>query len=151
MATLQNFTQDLPLFVETGLLAIKQGDEESAKKLFNAVGAIDPENTNRQMGYGLIAMHKMDLKAANKYFQEVLRKEPGNYRAMAFLGYAYVLSGVDEKFSKEEKMNNLKKATEIAMEVLEKCDTESTKELARNLLEWEKELEKKGGQLPPEE
>jgi tetratricopeptide (TPR) repeat protein len=142
MPTLQDFQGDLALFVETGLIAIKQGDEESAKKLFNAVGIIDPQNLAKKMGYGLIALHKMDIPNAQKNFNEILQIEHANWRAQAFLAFSYFLAVLKEG-KHEEKINALKKGVELAQEVVEKCDTPTTKILAQSLLDWEKELTNK--------
>src|ERR1700722_9940537 len=118
MATLQDFKSDLPLLVEMGLIAIKQGDEESAKKLFNSVSVIDPASTMKKMGYGLIAIHKMDIKNGINLFEEILQVEPTNYRAQAFLGFAYLLSTLKEETAKEDKLKGLKKGIELAQDVL---------------------------------
>lgn len=139
MATFQEYREDLPLLVESGLIAIKQGDEESAKKLFNAIGIIDPQNMAKKMGYGLIALHKMDISNARKTFQEILQVEQTNWRAQAFLAFSHILSVLQEG-SSEEKKQSLQKGAELAQEVLDKTDTPSTKQLAQSLLDWEKEL-----------
>jgi tetratricopeptide (TPR) repeat protein len=139
MEILQEFKQDLSLLVESGLIAIKQGDEESAKKLFNAVGVVDPQNMAKKMGYGLIALHKMDVPNAQKSFKEVLQVEKSNWRAQAFLALSYVLSVLQEA-SNDEKINALKTAAELAQEVLDKSDAPSTRQLAQSLLDWEREL-----------
>lgn len=142
MAQLQDFKDDLSLFVETGLIAIKQGDEESAKKLFQAAGIIDPKNSAQKMGMGLIAMHKMDLKTAEKCFKDILETESNNYRAQAFLGFTYILSVVKEE-NPVTRTQNLQKGAEIVNEVIEKADSPTTKKLAESLMEWVKELERK--------
>jgi tetratricopeptide (TPR) repeat protein len=139
MATLQDFRGDLPLLVESGLIAIKQGDEESAKKLFNAIGIIDPQNMAKKMGYGLIALHKMDIHSAQKSFNEILQVEQTNYRALAFLAFSHILSVLQEG-TNEEKIEALRKGAELAQEVLEKSDAPTTRTLAQSLLDWEKEL-----------
>lgn len=143
MATLQEFKNDLPLLVEMGLIAIKQGDEESAKKLFNSISVIDPQSTMKKMGYGLIAIHKMDIKNGIKLFDEIIQVEPTNYRAQAFLGFAYLLSTLKEETSKEDKLKGLKKGIELAQDVLNKTESASTKQLAQSLIDWEKELQLK--------
>lgn len=143
MATLQDFKMDLPLMVEMGLIAIKQGDEESAKKLFNSVAVIDPESTMKKMGYGLIAIHKMDIKNGITLFEEILQVEPTNYRAQAFLGFAYLLSTLKEETAKEEKLKGLKKGIELAQDVLDKSESATTRQLAQSLIDWEKELASK--------
>lgn len=142
MTTLKDFSEDLSLFVESGLIAIKQGDEESAKKLFNAIGVIDPQNSAKKMGYGLIALHKMDIKTAQKTFQEIMQVEQTNWRAQAFLAFSYILSVLQDA-TVEEKKNALKKGAELAQEVIEKSDAASTKQLAQSLLDWESELQGK--------
>ena len=142
MATLQDFREDLPLLVEGGLIAIKQGDEESAKKLFNAVGVVDPQNMARKMGYGLISLHKMDIKTAQKSFQEILQVEQTNWRAQAFLAFSHILSVLQEG-SAEEKYKSLQTGAKLAQEVIDKSDAPSTRQLAQSLLDWEKELQDK--------
>lgn len=142
MVQLQDFKEDLSLFVETGLMAIKQGDEDSAKKLFQAVGVIDPKNNSQSMGLGLIAMHKMDLNSAEKHFQEVLKGDSKNYRAQAFLGFTYILSVVKEQ-NPVKRTENLQKGAELVSDVIKNADSPSTKRLAESLMEWVKELENK--------
>lgn len=139
MPTLQEFKEDLPLLVESGLIAIKQGDEESAKKLFNAIGILDPQNMAKKMGYGLIALHKMDIKNAQKNFHEILQVEQTNWRAQAFLAFSHILSVLQDG-KNEEKIEALRKGAELAQEVLDKSDAPSTRQLAQSLLDWEKEL-----------
>lgn len=139
---LQEFREDLPMLVEAGLIAIKQGDEESAKKLFNAIGVIDPQNMAKKMGYGLIALHKMDIKNAKASFLEVLKVEQTNWRAQAFLAFAHILSTVQDG-SQEEKLKALQTGAELAREVVEKSDAPSTRQLAQSLLDWELELQDK--------
>ncbi|MCH9625031.1 MAG: hypothetical protein S4CHLAM123_01970 [Chlamydiales bacterium] len=139
METLQELKEDLPLLVESGLIAIKQGDEQSAKQLFSAVGILDPENKAKKMGLGLIMLHKMDLKNAKKAFQEILQEEQDNYRAQSFLAFSHVLSVLEES-TDQEKLENLQKGAELAQDVLDKCDAPSTRQLAQSLLDWEKDL-----------
>lgn len=142
MATLQDFKEDLPLLVEGGLVAIKQGDEESAKKLFNAVGVVDPQNMARKMGYGLISLHKMDIKTAQKSFNEIIQVEQTNWRAQAFLAFSHILSVLQDG-PVEEKHKALQTGAQLAQEVLDKSDTASTRQLAQSLLDWENELQEK--------
>ncbi len=143
MVSIQDFKEDLGLLVEAGMIAIKQGDEENAKKLFNAAGVLDPQSSAKKMGYGLIALHKMDIKNAQKIFNEILQTEPDNHRAQAFLGFSYILSVLEEGMSKGEKIESLKKGAELASDVVEKTDSPTTKQLAQSLLDWERELQEK--------
>jgi len=141
MVTLQDFRKDLSFFVEIALIAIKQGDEESAKKLFNAVGVLDPKNMAKKMGYGLISLYKMDIKIAKKHFQEVLQVEKTNWRAQAFLSFAHMLNLLQEGTTMDEKKENLMTASKLALEVIDKSDDASTKQLAQSVLDWEEELQ----------
>ena len=142
MVKFEAFEEDLPLLVETGLISIKQGDEESAKKLFNAINVIDPENMAQKMGYGLISLHKMDTKGAQKSFQEVLQVEQENWRAQAFLALSYILSVLQDG-SLEEKQHALQMGAKLAQEVVTKSDIPSTQQLAQSLLDWETQLQEK--------
>lgn len=139
MAMLQEFRDDISLLVESGLIAIKQGDEESAKKLFNAIEIIDPQNLATKMGYGLISLHKMDIPNAQKSFTEILNVEQTNWRAQSFLALSYILSVLQEG-TDDQKVESLRKCAELAQEVLDKSDAATTKQLAQSLLDWEKEL-----------
>lgn len=141
---LADFKEDLPLLVEAGLVAIKQGDEESARKLFQAVTILDPKNTTPKLGFGLIAMHKMQLDVAQKCFEEVLAIEPLNYRAQAFLGFCLILSTTQDKINNSQKVKNLEDGAKIATKVVQAKEApETTKQLAQSLLDWEKELQEK--------
>ncbi|MCH9608594.1 MAG: hypothetical protein S4CHLAM45_11720 [Chlamydiales bacterium] len=141
MADLQDFKEDIGLLTESGMIAIKQGDEESAKKLFNAIGILDPESTTKKMGYGLIALHKLEVKEAKKTFQEIYNGDPQNGRAQAFLAFAHMLA-LMEPGPEEAKLKDLKEGTKHAQEALEKAVDDSTKQLAQSILDWESELNK---------
>ncbi len=144
MATLDEFKKEIPFLVEAGLLAIKQGDEQSAKAIFDAVEILDPQTTLKKMGYGIIAMQKMDTQQAEKYFKQVLEKEPENYRAQAFLGLVYILIVTEGKTTDKKKlMDHLKKGTELAQNVINKSDSPTTKNLAQSVLDWEQQIQEK--------
>lgn len=139
MSIFKEFTDDVPLLVEGGLIAIKQGDEESAKKIFNAVGVFDPNNLAKKLGYGLIALHKMDIKSAQKLFQEILDVEKTNWRAQSFLAFSHMLSVLQDKTT-EQRKEALQTCMRLSQEVLDNCDIPSTRALAQSLIDWEKEL-----------
>ena len=143
MTALIDFKKDLPLFVELGLIAIKQGDEQSATKLFNAVALIDPQHETVELGAGLIALHKMELSKAQTHFKKLLGGEKNNWRAQAFLAFTYVLF-IMEAGSDEEKLKYLQEGHKLAQEVLERSDEPSTRQLAQSVLDWEIELQQKG-------
>jgi hypothetical protein len=143
MTTLTEFNEDLALFVESGMIAIKQGDEESARKLFNAVKVIDPTNENVDMGFGLIGLHKMDLPVAKKHFEKLTKGPAKHWRAQAFLALANILSIMKED-SGEAKLKSLQTAYALAEEVVQECEDETIKQLAQSVLDWEKEMQQKG-------
>lgn len=145
MATIEAFQEDLALFVEAGLVAIKHGDEESARKLFSGVGVLDPEHTSKDMGNGLIALHKMELQKAETLFRKVIKSDTTDYRAQSFLAFTLLLRALEEdEMKNEEKQNVLAEATRFAEEVIQKCDTPSTKDFAHSLIAMEKEMQEKG-------
>lgn len=141
MATLEDFKEDLGLLVEAGLLAIKQGDEESAKKIFDACDILDEEGNQKAFGYGLIAMHKMEIPKAIAAFQNLLTKDSDNWRAKAFLSFAYILT-IFSNESNKEKSANLKKALELSQEVLDNAEEPTTVAVAQAIQDWEKETQK---------
>lgn len=143
MTALADFEKDIALFVEAGLIAIKQGDEESASKLFKAVALINPEHETVELGPGLIALHKMELIKAQSHFKKLLSGKEKNWRAQAFLALTYVLS-ILQLEQDEEKLKHLQEGYSLAQEVLEKCEDSSTRELAQSVMDWEKEMQKKG-------
>ena len=53
MADLDVFKEDFALLFEAGMVAIKQGDEASAKALFQALSVLNPEHTAHELGIGL--------------------------------------------------------------------------------------------------
>ena len=140
MVNLQDYNTDIGLLAEGGMIAIKQGDEQSAKKLFNAVGVLDPKSATKKMGYGLIAVHKMDVANSVKIFKELFEQDPQNRRAQAFLAFSYMLSLLDKHGSEDEKMLNLKEGLKHAEEALENAKDESTIQLAQSILDWKKEI-----------
>lgn len=142
MVNLKDFSADVALLFEGGLMAIKQGDEENAKKLFNAVGTLQPEGVTKKMGYGLIAIHKLEAKEAQKIFKEVYEKDRNNKRAQAFLAFAYMLSLMIPGGSDEGKLLDLKEATKHATEARKNAKDESTIQLAQSILDWQTELDR---------
>ncbi|MBS0623309.1 MAG: hypothetical protein JSS62_01655 [Verrucomicrobia bacterium] len=144
MFSLKEYAPDLGLLAEAGLIAIKQGDEESAKKLFNAVGLLDSESPTKKMGYGLIALHKLDIQDAQKHFSEILKVEPKNMRAMAFIAFTHMLSVMGTTktpLTDEKKIEHLKLASEFSNQVLNSNASDpSTKQLAQSILDWQQEL-----------
>lgn len=142
MVSLSDFKKDLGNLCECGLIAIKQGDEDSAQKLFAACKILDPQNTVADVGEGLIALHKMDLKNARTIFERILSKER-NWRAQGFLSLTHLLSALKEKAGTDVMLDHLKKASIYADEVVLKADDASSKDLAQSVLNWLKEIQDK--------
>lgn len=125
--------EDFSLLIEAGFVAVKQLDETSAARIFNAAQVLSPDSTAPQIGLGYIALNKLELKEATKVFEEVLKKEPENYLAQTFLGICFLLSKPKRK-----------KGEKLIQEAMKKADDPSIKSLGEVSLEWaEKDLKKK--------
>jgi len=91
-AKLDEFKEDFSLLIEAGFIAVKQLDETSASRIFNAAQVMSPNSTAPQIGLGYIALNKLEIKEATKIFEEVLKKEPENHLAQTFLGICFLLN-----------------------------------------------------------
>jgi len=127
MSILDEYKNDFLLFVEAGFIAINQTDEDSTIKLFNAAEVIDKTNPLIKIGFGYLALHKLELKKAIKAFEEVLKKDPKNDMAKAFLGIA--VSMTPKNMVKGEKLleetlksddKEVKKLATIALDFVDK-------------------------------
>lgn len=129
---LQEFKEDFSLLIEAGFVAVKQLDETSAIRIFNAAQAVSPNNTAPQIGMGYIALNKLDIKEATKIFEEVVKKEPENYLALTFLGICCLLNKPKRK-----------RGEKLIREAMEKTTDPTVKNLGEVSLEWaEKDLKK---------
>ena len=102
MEDLKKYEEDFFLFLEAGFIAINHADEDSAVKLLKTCELLQPENPLIKIGFGYLHLHKLELKQACEYFEEVLRIDPGNEMATTFLGIA--LSLTPDKVSKGEQI-----------------------------------------------
>lgn len=102
MTDLSKYNEDFFLFLEGGFIAINQADEDAAVKLFNACKLLQPKNFLIKIGIGYLHLHKLELKSACQYFQEVLQEDPNNDIAQALL--AISLSFTPDKTAKGEKI-----------------------------------------------
>lgn len=129
---LQDFKEDFALLIEAGFVAVKQLDETSASRIFNAAQVMSPDSTAPQIGLGYIALNKLELKEATKIFEAVTKKEPENYLAQTFLGICFLLNKPKRK--KGEKM---------IQEAMGKTTDATVKNLGKISLEWaDKDLTK---------
>lgn len=127
------FKEDFALLIEAGFVAVKQLDEISATRIFNAAQALSPSNTAPQIGIGYIALNKLEIKEATRIFETVTQTEPENYLAQTFLGMCYLLT-----------KGRQKKGDKIIRNAMEKTTDPTIKNLGAISLEWaEKDLSKK--------
>jgi len=101
--TMSSFKEDFSLLIEAGFVAVKQLDETSATRIFQAAQVLSNTSTAPQIGLGYIALNKLELKEATKIFEEVLKKEPENYLAQTFLGICFFTDETQAK--KRGKVN----------------------------------------------
>ncbi|MEC7839983.1 MAG: SctF chaperone SctG [Chlamydiota bacterium] len=130
--SLDDYLDDFPLLIEAGFVAVKQLDEVSATRIFNAAQVLNPESTAPQVGLGYIALNKLEVKRATMIFESVISKEPENYLAQTFLGMCFLLTKPKRELGEK-----------IIKEAIEKSDDPTIKNLGELSLEWaEKDLKK---------
>lgn len=130
---LAEFKEDFALLIEAGFVAVKQLDEVSATRIFQAAQALSPSNTAPRIGMGFIALNKLEIKEAMQFFEGVTQQEPDNYLAQTFLGMCFLLT--KGKRNKGEK---------LIKDAMEKTSDQTIKNLGSVSLEWaEKDLSKK--------
>jgi hypothetical protein len=86
MSFIKEHKRDFILLLEAGFIAVNQADEPSAKRLFKAAAILNPKSTLPKVGTGYLHLHKLELKQACELFENVLKEEPNNEMAKAFLG-----------------------------------------------------------------
>lgn len=129
---LDEYLGDFPLLIEAGFIAVKQLDEISATRIFNAAQILNPTSTAPQIGLGYICLNKLEIKKAIAIFESVLGKEPQNYLAQVFLGMCFLLTKPKRELGEQ-----------MIKEAIEKTDEPTIKNLGNISLEWaEKDLKK---------
>lgn len=130
--TLEDFRKDFGQLIEAGFVAVKQLDEMSATRLFQAAQVLQPDSTAPKIGLGYIALNKLDMKNANRIFEEVVAVEPENQLARVFLGICYLLNKTKRK-----------KGEELINDAMTKTEDPTIKNLGAIALEWsDKDLKK---------
>ncbi len=119
------FKEDFGMLIEAGFIAVKQLDETSASRIFNAAQVISPKSIAPQIGLGYIALNKLEVKEATKIFERIAKEEPDNHLVQVFLGICYLLT--------KPKRN---KGEELINEVLSKTTEPAVINLAKVSLEW---------------
>src|SRR5437764_1477285 len=129
---MQEFREDFSLLIEAGFVAVKQLDEVSASRIFQAAQVMNPSSTAPQIGLGYIALNKLEVKEAARIFESVLKQEPENYLAQTFLGISFLLTQPKRK-----------KGEQLIKEAIAKSSDPTVKNLGELSLEWaEKDLKK---------
>lgn len=123
----KKFKEDFILLAEAGFIAVNQADEDAALKLFKAAEMLDPKNILPKIGFGYLHLHKLELKQAIKYFDEVLEIDSHNEMAKAFKGLSVSMMphGADkgEKILEQtvkSKDPNIKKLAHSAIDFIDK-------------------------------
>ena len=100
--SIKKYKEDFILLAEAGFIAVNFADEDAAIKLFKAAELLDAENVLPKIGFGYLHLHKLELKQAVKYFDDVLELDPHNEMAKAFKGLC--LSMMPNHVDKGEKI-----------------------------------------------
>lgn len=130
----EELKNDFSLLLEAGFVAVNQMDEESAKKLFRAAQLLNPESTAPKIGFGFIALNKLELDIAQKEFTDVLNQDADNHLARSFLGISLCFNSKTRAEGKK-----------MIQESMLKTEDPSVKNLGSVSLEWlKKDFESKG-------
>ncbi|MBF5050669.1 Uncharacterized protein CLAVI_000284 [Candidatus Clavichlamydia salmonicola] len=132
----EEFKEDFPLFFELGFVAIRQGDELGARRLFDAAKVLNANHIAAEAGYGLSALHKMDLEQAKDHFERVIAVESENFSILSFLALTHMLISQQTSLKFEIREESLQKSVEYAAQVVENTEVETTKNLAQSVLDW---------------
>ncbi|MGA8165229.1 MAG: SctF chaperone SctG [Waddliaceae bacterium] len=136
--TIGELKEDFSLLIEAGFVAVKQLDAISSSRLFIAAQMISPQHTAPQIGLGYIALNQLNVKEATHIYEKIIKKEPENHLAQAFLGICYLLSKPKRK-----------KGEKLIKQVIEESDDPTIKNLGEISLEWaEKDLKKIKSKAP---
>ncbi len=131
-ANLEAFKEDFSILIEAGFIAVKQLDEISATRIFQAAQAISPNSTAPQIGLGYIALNKLEVKKATEIFEKVTNEEPENWLAQTFLGMCFLLTKPKRK-----------KGEELVRKAKTKTNDPTIVNLCEVALEWsDKDLKK---------
>lgn len=125
MAQLQKYQDDFFLLLEGGYIAAHQADEDAAMKLFRAAQTLKPENFLVKIGFGYVHLLKLELKQANQFFEEVLKKEPNNEMARALLGLSTALT-----------IKEAEKGEKLLQEALKRTNDGTVKSMANTALDF---------------
>jgi hypothetical protein len=138
---LEAYKKDFYLFLEGGFVAIKEMDEDSARKLFDVAKLLQPDNPLVYIGYSYIHLCKLELNKAEEFCKKALEYESENETAKSLLGV--ILSMNSEKMSDGEKILN---------EAATRSNVKEVKNLANAGLEFiDKVIKKDTSPLEPKQ
>ncbi len=132
MANFQKYKEHFILLAEAGFIAVNQGDEDAAVKLFKAAELLDPQNLLPQIGMGYIHFCKLELKQAVVIFDKILAADPNNEMAKTFRGLALALNPTE-----------LAKGEKVLEEAAQKSHDPNVKTLAQSALDFVEKFVKK--------
>lgn len=132
MGQLQKYRDDFITLAEAGFIAVGQMDEDAATKLFRAAELLKPDNMLPKIGRGYLHLCKLELKKACALFEEVLKTDPNNEMAKAFLGISLSLTPTETM-----------KGERILDETAKKAHDPAIKKLADNAIEFVEKFVKK--------
>ncbi len=137
----QQFTpsqQDFILLSEAGFIAINQGDEDAAVKLFHAAELMNPKNTLPRIGMGYLHFLKLELKQAGEIFQKILATEPENEMANALYGLSMALNPQD-----------MVKGEKLLQDTAKNAKDPTVKNMALTAVEFVEKFVKRGSPSAP--
>ena len=125
--SLQEYKEDFILLLEAGFIAVNQADEDAAVKLFKEAELLEPTNTLSKVGMGYLHLHKLELKQGIASFESVIKIDPDNAMAKAFMGICKTMTPREalegekllvETGKSEDK--EIKKLSETALDFVDK-------------------------------
>jgi Flp pilus assembly protein TadD len=97
MVKTQDFIEDVALILESGFVAIKYGDRETALNCFHAAALLAPDRVEPKVGLATLALNELDLDKAISLCKEVLETDKENHQAMVICGMSMILLHKEEE------------------------------------------------------
>ena len=97
-----------PTIEQTFKLAVKnhqEGKTDIAKKLYNQVLKINPENSSVHNNLGFLFTELRDYEKAKSYFEKAIELDPLNKKYM--VGYGYILLRLNDKLKGYEYIDKV--------------------------------------------
>ncbi len=91
MSAIPMHKEDFGLLIEGGFVAVKQGNRNAARRLFEAAHRLRPEHSAPKLGFGYIALNELNLPLARQTFEAILNEEPNNAMAKVLLGFSFMM------------------------------------------------------------